>query len=129
MKAMFLLALTLAAQCRADETADRAAIKGVMAALTDSRSRTALFAADVDVTAELKSIDRLVSDARPWSELPPPVVISESIRFVTPNVAVVDGRAARRTMQTVPLVAVLQGDSGQWRIVALRVVARTGPTP
>jgi hypothetical protein len=123
MKPMLLLAFGLASLCRADDAADRAAIEKIMPVLTRPEDRAAVIADSADVRAVLERIDSLATSAPPWSELRPPSITTEDIRFVTSDVALIDAHAGREGMRTIRFIAVLRRDAGRWRIVAMRITA------
>ena len=66
----------------------------------------------------------------PWRVLTVPRVVSGTIRFITPEVAIVDGanliRGAVTLAETVPLLFVLKKERTDWRI---SVVRRVGCVP
>jgi hypothetical protein len=91
MKALFALGLLSAALAFADVPADRAAIEQVINSLNTANPVSVLFTADAD-----SQLDRLKQAADgPWSEVfhptngRPPISV-QSIRFLTPDVALVD---------------------------------------
>lgn len=121
----------------ADEVSDRAAIALVIDALNDPAQRAGLFTQDADCPVDF---DRLVDLHRnhcpspavlirrdeKWSELTVPRVVSHAVRFVTPDVALVDGasiiRGAVSLKRCVPLLFVMRKERAEWRIRAVRVV-------
>src|ERR1700684_3163562 len=76
-----------------DEPADRTAIEHVVTSLSTAKPVSALFTADVD-----NELDRLTAADHPragggierWSETTVPVLLIQSIRFVTADVALVN---------------------------------------
>jgi hypothetical protein len=66
-----------------------------------------------------------------WRVMTVPRIVSDSIRFITPDVALVDGastiRGAVTMAQSVPLLFVLKKDGGEWRIHAVRRLAESAP--
>lgn len=146
------LALLSGACVWADEPADRVAIDRTIAALNEVPSPGRLYTADADVSGVLEQLRkgkrptyRPVSSApsvtishEPWREatinLPGapweivnPRIGSGSLRFITPDVAMVDGTFTYQdggTTQTTPLLFVVKKEGSNWRIVSLRVLAR-----
>ena len=108
-------------QTPVDETADRAAIESVIAALNGrSKPVASLFTPDA-APADVQELTNLAESSRePLSEFTPPHFIIRSIRFVTPGVALVE---AEKDMQygslilkpIVPLALVMKKDT-EWRI-------------
>ena len=83
----------------------------------------------------------VVISREPWGEaqiyfpgqvIPPPVVIlnpriaSSTVRFVTPDVAMVEGSYTHRdgdSMQTTPLLFLMKRDGDVWKIASVRLLA------
>ena len=121
----------------ADEAQDRAAIDKAIAALNDPVQRAGQLARDVDSTVDF---DRLIDLHRktplshcvaigmnePWRELTVPRVVSGRIRFITVDIAIVDGASvipgAVTLAPRVPLLFVMKKAGGEWRITAVRVL-------
>lgn len=138
MKVLLFLPLFLAAGLRADEAQDRTAIDKVIAALNDPRQRAGLFTKDVDSAvdsnrlidlhrASASDLGLTIGRDETWIQLTTPRVVSGSIRFVTPTVALVDGAStvdgAVTIARRVPLLFVMKKEGAMWRISAVRVVA------
>ena len=119
----------------ADEAQDRAAIDKAIAALNDPAQRAGLFTKDADSSVDLGrllDLHRKNSSSRgfvigmdeTWTEMTVPRVVSGSIRFVTPDVAIVDGastiRGAVTLAPSVPLLFVMKREGKEWRIGAVR---------
>jgi len=137
VKLILCFSLFCAVGLWADETQDRAAIEEVIAALNDPVRRVGLLTRDVDSGVDF---DRLVDLHKkdslfvgvvigmnePWTELTVPRVVSGSIRFITPSVAIVDGastiRGAVTLAPSVPLLFVMKKDGAGWRISAVQVL-------
>jgi hypothetical protein len=135
VKPILCCLLLFAAGLRADETQDRAAIAKTIAALNDPLQRPGLFTRDVDSNVDF---DRLIDLHRtgvsspavpigmnePWTEMTVPRVVSGGVRFVTPDVAIVDGAStvpgAVTLAQRVPLLFVLKKEGAEWRIAVVR---------
>lgn len=142
MKALFFLPLLFALSLQADEAQDRAAINKVIVALNDSAQRAGLFTKDVDSMvdfARLVDLHRaaasgpdIIGRDEAWTQLTVPRVVSGSIHFVTPNVALVDGAStvegAVTLARRVPLLFVMRRESAQWKISAVRVLAPEATT-
>jgi len=144
VRPILCFSLFCAAGLWADEAQERAAIDKVIAALNDPVQRTRLLAADVDSGVDF---DRLIDLHRrkppypgfvigthePWTELTVPRVESGHIRFITADIAIVDGasiiRGAVTLAPSVPLLFVMKKAGAEWRITtirALRVDPRAG---
>jgi hypothetical protein len=131
MKSVLSIAILFLAPCAvADEAADRMAIESVVSALNDrSRPAADLFTSDAGGTGELArlaELDRtLVRFSGPMSETTPPRLVVRSIRFLTPQVALVDAANIQYgsliLVRSVPVMLVMKKD-GDWRIAALRVL-------
>jgi hypothetical protein len=62
----------------------------------------------------------------PLAEIPNSRIVSGSIRFITPDVALADGDWTYKdgpTTQTIPLLFVMKREGDTWKIAALRVLA------
>jgi hypothetical protein len=143
MKAILFLSLFLAIALQADEAQDRAAIDKLIAALNDPAKRANLFVKDADSAI---NFDRLIELHRlpapspgavigmneSWTQLTAPHVVSERIRFVTQDVATVDGAStidgAITLARRVPLLFVLKKVGAEWRISVVRVLAAEAVT-
>ena len=143
MRAILCLPLLFAAGLRADEAKDRASIEKVIATLNDPVQRAALFTSDASSDVDF---DRLIDLHRPdrfvpyrpiginetWTELTAPYVVSGAIRFITADVATVDGAStisgAIVLVPRVPLLFVMKRESAKWKISSVRVL-RTRATP
>jgi hypothetical protein len=140
MKVLLFLPLSLAIALAADQAEDRAAIEKVIAALNDPAERANLFLKDVDSAINfdrLIDLHRLPAPPRgigmneTWRQLTVPRVVSERIRFVTPDVAVVDGAStidgAITLARRVPLLFVMKKNGAEWRISVVRMLAEAVP--
>ena len=136
MKPILLLPLLLCLCWGADESAGRSAIEKVIAALNEEHTpASALFTADAD-PAEIHELDRLkhrmLETARkPWSEVMAPKILSRRIRFLTPEVAMVDGvifQYGSAPLRRTPLIFVMRRHLGGWRIASMRILPGI-PTP
>jgi len=139
MKTIICISLVFAALSWADEAADRAAIERVVGALNTDRTGAgqgriaSLFTTDnSDADKELDrlaTLDRqlLRASEKPWSEVTTPRLVIQSIRFITPEVALVDaGNTQYGSMilvRRVPVLLVMRKEAKAWRIASLRVLA------
>jgi hypothetical protein len=118
----------------ADEAADRAAIDSVIDALNDPGRRASLFTKDADSTVDFDHLIYLhkrvsfiggMGRNEAWVILTKPRVISGPIRFVTPDVATVEGAStvpgAMTVEPRVPLLFVIKREGSAWRITTVRV--------
>src|SRR6185295_12100379 len=91
----------------ADEAGDRDVITNVIAAVNDPLQRPRLFTKDVDSGVDFdRLIDLHIACSSPpnimigmnetWREMTVPYVVSGSILFITPSVAIVDGASTVR---------------------------------
>jgi hypothetical protein len=139
MKAMLCLPLLFAAGLWADEAQDRAAIGHVIDSLNDPAQRDRAFAADADSPLDFDLLIRLhrrtpclacvaIGMDEPWTVLTVPRVVCDNIRFIAPDVALVDGASiipgAISLLPRVPLVFVLKKSGAEWKISAVRVLGR-----
>jgi hypothetical protein len=137
MRALFCLPLFCATALWADETQDRASIEKVIAALNDPGHSAALFTRDAnsdvdfDRLIDLHRLDsflpyRPIGMNEPWTELTAPRVVSGAIRFVTADVATVDGAStitgAVTLAPNVPLLFVMKREDAKWKISSVRVL-------
>jgi hypothetical protein len=133
-KLVLPLSFLFATSVWADEGTDRVAIEKAITALNGfvsdpgARLRSGLFTSDADGVDfdRLVNIHRsLLDDSKePWSEVRPPRIISKAIRFLTPDVAVVDGADAQSGsfMRSIPLLFVMKKQGMNWRIATLRLL-------
>jgi hypothetical protein len=125
MKSILLIAaLSFAQLAVADEAADRAAIDKLIATLNDrTASHAQLYTSDSgDSQLRLEQI----SDARrePMSELTRPFLVLNAVRFVTPEVALVDATSAQYGSlyaRRLPVLLILRR-SGDWQIAVVRIL-------
>jgi hypothetical protein len=62
---------------------------------------------------------------RPWSETMMPRMVVQSIRFVTPDVALVDAAETQfgsTLNRRIPLLLVMKKEGTKWRIASLRLL-------
>jgi len=132
----FLLGNTASADTSADHAAIEEIVKAVFAAASTGTSVSTLFAADADSEFDrLAQLDRqLVQLSKePWSEVTTPRVVIRSIRFVTPDVALIDAANTQfgsMVLQTrIPVLLVMRKEGTNWRIVSLRVLVDSREIP
>lgn len=117
MRVLYCIAF-LAACAWADEAADRAAIEKIVIAFNHPHERPALLAKDAD----LGSLGR---DSDGWTETSPMLFASRSVRFVTPDVAVVEANASQYgtliVKRKTDALFVMRRQGTDWKVVLLRV--------
>lgn len=146
--ALCLLILWASGGWAADEAADRAAIGIVISTLNNSPASTALFTgdfADGGILASL-GVDRtnapgairiggMCVSHEPMGETHscPPAKTArftmQSVRIITPDVALVDAvtdRDAAGAARYVPVLLVLRKEAEVWKIASVRAVAQAG---
>jgi hypothetical protein len=119
----------------ADEAADRLSINSVIEALNDPARRASLFTKDADTSVDFDHLIGLHKKSsfiggtggnESWTVLTKPRVAGGPIRFVTPDVATVDGAStvmgAVTIERSVPLLFVVKREGSAWRISTVRVV-------
>jgi hypothetical protein len=125
--------LISASAVSASEREDRVEIERVISTLNASQAtateRARLFTKDAQNELDrLASLDRqMVQGAdQPWSEVTTPHMVIQSIRFVTPDVALVDAVNAQygsvNLVVKVPVLFVMKKETHGWRIAALRIL-------
>ena len=141
MRVILSLAVVFVSVLRADEVTDRDAIDSVIEGVNDPLRRARLFTKDVDSTVNFDSLIDMhsalparvpvpIRTPEPWRILSQPHLVSGTIHFITPDVAVVDGasvvRGAVTFAETVPLLFVLKREQ-VWRINAVRRICSGSP--
>ena len=131
---VLLAATALVSAARADAAADRAAIETVVRAVfagqaPDGKPASTLFTADADSQLDrLMELDRRLvrRSNEPWSEVTAPQVVIQSIRFVTPDVVLVDATNAQYGSvalgRRIPVLLVMRKVGKNWKIASLRVL-------
>jgi hypothetical protein len=144
----FVWLLLLTSAVCADEAADRPAIARTIASLNEFPQRDEIFTADADgrtalnelwkgkgngVSASSSGLPMVVISHEPWGEATlyfpgiGPRMVSREIRFVSPDVALVDGvfteQDGNGQMQTKALLLVMKKLGKEWKIAAVRIVA------
>jgi hypothetical protein len=98
---------------------------------TDSGAKpgSRLFTADADSELDrLLDLDRrlLELSREPWSEITSPRLVIQSIRFVTPDVALVNAAnthyGSMILARRIPVLFVMRKEGTVWRIASLRVL-------
>jgi hypothetical protein len=142
MKVILCFPLFFAVGLFADEAEDRAAIDKVIAALNDPAHRAELFTKDADPGLDFDRLVDLHSTTscpgvfgmggvigmnETWTQMTAPHVVSGTIRFITRDVAIVDGAStiegAVTLARSVPLLFVMNKEGREWRISSVRAVA------
>lgn len=145
MRVILCAAVIFATIGRADEAKDRMAINRIIEAINDPVQRPTLFTKDAD---SMVNFDRLidlhlmssrsvgvggVGIDETWRVLTAPRVVTGTIRFITPEVAIVNSasqiRGAVTLAETVPILLVLKKEQAVWRICAVRTVVRAVAQP
>jgi hypothetical protein len=134
MQPILCLVFLLCACLRADQSADRVAIRKVIDSLNEprgdsqSKSLSSLFTKDADPADldRLSNMERRMRDisSGPWSEVTAPRIRSNSIRFVSPDVALVDAAITQigaLAWRHEPVLLVLKKEGTDWRIASLRL--------
>jgi len=135
MKSVVCGLLAFAALGWADERADRAAIQAVVEALAKDQAgggqkgTAGLFTDDADnQLSRLSDLDRRLPQpgGEPWSEVTAPRLVVKAIRFITPDVALVDATYTQYgstiVVRRVPILLVMRKEAKGWRIASLRLM-------
>ena len=134
MKLILCISLLFSVSLWADEAADRVAIGQVIGALNEphrgaqaKRPSTLLTSdadpAELDRLSDLQRRMRQISDG-PWSEVTAPRITAKCIRFVTPDVGLVETVIAQYgsiSGSREPLLFVMRRQGTEWRIASLRL--------
>jgi uncharacterized protein (TIGR02246 family) len=150
MRLMLLIAMVMGAWRAAAQVAPlggypdeiRAVITQVNTARgqTDADAFSKLFTSDGElrIGPEIygngpSAITEALGKSQVWSEVTPPVIRDETVRFVSADVALVDAVQVQHgsviLRQTTPVTMVLRRESGNWRIVSLRLQPPLGTFP
>jgi hypothetical protein len=128
---LFWLLPLYAACLWADEAADRAAIDQALSALNDPAQRAGLYTKEADSAVDFDHLLQLhrrysaimiggAGGNEPWITLTVPRIVSGAIRFITTDVAMVDGAStidgAVTLERRAPLLFVMKREGGQWKI-------------
>jgi uncharacterized protein (TIGR02246 family) len=136
-KLLFVFLPVLAAWAQGPQPSAPAGVSSLLAAMNEALQRSdagtiaALFSNDGDlriggrVAAGAKTIAERLTDRRPWSEVTPPKIENQSVRLVTPDVAIVDASWVQYGSTVVrrasPVLLVMKKDGERWQVVALRL--------
>jgi hypothetical protein len=117
------LSILVAACTWADDGSDREAIERLIAAVNNhSKPLTDLFTAD----APENERSMLSAHEQPWSEITSPRITARSIRFMPPQVALVECTNTQYDsvilVRTTLLLLVMKKDGAQWRIASVRAL-------
>ena len=140
MKWLAWILLAATSVFAADEAADRAAvdklISGLQASKAGTGDRAVLLSADIDrgeFEREFAALSTGMIDAGGvWSEVTRPSLLVDRIKFVTPDVALVNGanvQAGSLTMRRIAFVLIARREAGGWKISSLRTLPLTPPPP
>jgi len=142
MKLIACISLVFAALAYPDEATDRPAIERVIRLLNDRQTASskeqisALFISDADSDlGRLTALNTqwLQLSSEPLSEMTSPRLTIRSIRFVTPDVALVNAASVQYgsniPVRRIPVLFVLKKEGKDWRIAALRVLADLANLP
>lgn len=128
-----VLAFLCCASALVDDTGDQAAVERLIAEFNAAPAsrRAAFFTSDANGPRQLQQLsdlDRELSGGRPWSEVSTPQIHCRSVRFITPDVALVDAENTQYgsviLVRRVPVLFVVRNEHGAWRIAALRIMDR-----
>ena len=116
MKTLWCVPFLLAAGARADEAADRAAIEKAIVTFNRTHERAAVLAKDADLSAL----------ARRWEpEVSQVYFETRGVRFVTPDVALVDATGSQYgtliLKRSMPAIFVMRCEGADWKVVVLRI--------
>jgi hypothetical protein len=131
-QSVLLVSLILAVSARSDEPADCSAIDRTISSLNGIKRPTENFTADSDVRSTLDQLRTVKGftvaiSHEPWGEanikMQTPTIVGRSTRFITSNVALVDGTCSYAEGGTpVPLLFVMKKEGDVWKIASLRVL-------
>jgi hypothetical protein len=132
VQSVLLLSLLLAVSAWSDEPADRSAIDSTISSLNGIPRPTEHFTADSDAPSALDQLWKVngytVAIAHePWGEanikMKIPTILGRTTRFITSNVALVDGTCSYAEGSTpIPLLFVMKKEGDVWKIASLRVL-------
>jgi len=133
------LPLLLAVSLWGEETADRAQIASVIATLNQAPELARLFTADSDgsraLAEVLRSTPTVTISHEPWGEATwgfsgsRPRITSGQVRFLTPDVALIDGSAVDGAASrpdgkdSAPLLFVMKKEGDSWKIASIRLLS------
>jgi hypothetical protein len=126
-----LLSLIFAVSAWSDEPADRSAIDRTISSLNGVSRPTGYFTADSDAPAALDQLLKpkgytVAISHEPWGEadikMQTPTILGRTTRFITSNVALVDGTCSYSEGTAIPLLFVMKKEGDVWKIASLRVL-------
>ena len=141
MNRILCLFLAFSACAIADEQADRAAIDRTIVSLSERLADSNTISAAQLFTADAKPAEReglfnlhrqlLAMSSLPWSELTPPVITSNDIRFFYPDIALVDAALSQTGVAThgIPLLFVMMRQGTNFRFVLGSLAYDASQTP
>ncbi|SPE33156.1 exported hypothetical protein [Candidatus Sulfopaludibacter sp. SbA3] len=124
MKAFLCFPFLFAICGLAQDAADRVTIERLIGSLNEPDAKP-VFTSDADrgEAAHLANLVKQLGDMRrPWSETAAPRIFSKAVRFITPDVALVDALVAPYGMvlPTTPALFVMKKVGPDWRIASFR---------
>jgi len=135
VKPILCLFLAFSAGLWADQASDRTAIGQVIAALNEPPVGREVVARLFTADSESSDRDRLANltgrmqqyPNQPWSEVTTPRFGTPVIRFITPDVALVDVAVSQfgsiLGARRLPVYLVMRREGVEWRIAAVRIPA------
>jgi hypothetical protein len=132
MKILIAAALLCTGIASAEGPADRTAIETVINSLKTAAPVSTLFTADADSDlAQLKAVDSAMADSakQPWSEKMTPRLLIDSVRFLTPDIALVQAAETQIgsvMVRRVPVQFVMKKETGGWKIASLKLLSASG---
>src|SRR6187200_1801784 len=136
--ALVFAAMPQAAQQPAKVTPDEAAVRDIVQRYTQAREKNdpkaleALFTADADQYTSAgewrRGLPALVKGMLATSASNPGIraIVVQAVRFVTPDVAIVDGDYMTGTEQRLWTTLIVRREAKGWRIAGIRNMAPTG---
>jgi hypothetical protein len=117
----------------ADGPADRKLIDTVIHSLKTAKPVSSLFTADAD--SDLGRLQSMEEGMRKpaqtlWPEVGPPVLVVDSMRFLTADIALVNAVEKQIGVGTIriPLLFVMKREPSGWKIALLRILDASGYT-
>ena len=130
------LCLVLSNLLLADEALDREAIKSTLVGQNERLTAASpepmseLFSPDADPAERmaLYNLHHMLQEMsrRPWSEITPPALVCVAIRFLAPNIALVDGAETQPGVASrlMPLLFVMKRYGESWKIESVRPLGK-----
>jgi hypothetical protein len=133
VQSALLLSLLSAVSAWSDEPADRSAIDRTISSLNGIPRPTEQFTADSDAPSALDQLkikgSTVAVSHEPWGEasmtMRTPTILARATRFVTPDVALVDGTCSYPYPESgspISLLFVMKKEGDVWKIASLRVL-------